>query len=134
MKQSAIVINSLGIVGSLVMSLPMPWRVRMGIASILGRVMGWGLKHNASIYTYVIERNRQFGMGKQQDGEMQSIHALNRVVRELARRQIVPELVKTAVRDAEAESISSVELPRYLGIRFFGTDDTAHLLRNLPGY
>src|SRR4051812_33357888 len=105
MRHSAVVISGLGAVGSLVMSLPMPWRVRMGIASVLGRVMGWALTHKASIYEYVIDRNRQFGMGKQQPGEMQSIHALNRVLKEIARRQIVLDLVKVAVRDAEAANI-----------------------------
>jgi hypothetical protein len=134
MRRSGFVISGLGIIGSLVMSLPMPWRIRMGIASILGRVMGWALTHNASIYRYVIDRNREFGMGKQQPGEMQSIHALQRVIKEIERRQIVLGLLKNAVRDAKADNISMVELPRYLGHRFFGVDETAQLLKNLPGY
>jgi hypothetical protein len=131
MRKSALLISGLGITGSLVMSLPMPWRVRMGIASILGRVMGWGLTRKASIYTYVIDRNQRFGMGKQSHGEMQSIHALNRVVKEMDKRHIDPERVKLAMKDAEAAGISSVELPRF---QILGSEETQRLLCKLPGY
>jgi hypothetical protein len=128
------VITVLGVVESLAMSLPMPWRLRMGIASILGRVIGWSLHRIPGIYGFVIDRNRQFGMGKQEYGEMQSIYALKVALREMERRRISPTRIREAVKAAEVHQISNVELPRFLSVTILGEEETKALFRRVPGF
>jgi hypothetical protein len=96
--------------------------------------MGKLLTHSNSIYRFVINRNRQFGMGKQDHGEMQSIHALKIVLKEIERRGIRPASVREVMTRAEAEAVPPVALPAYLGSHLLGAEDTDRLVRHLPGY
>ncbi len=127
-------IGALGTVESLFMSLPMTWSMRMRFAQVLGIAVRWALYRFPSIYDYTIARNREFGMGKQEFGEMQSVYALNKVLLEIDRRGIPPAAVRQAVEEAERDEVSDLHLPIFLGRKLLGQADYARLLKGVPEF
>ena len=125
------------IFGSLVglfVSLPMPWKVRVEVASILEDILAFLLKFAPSIYGFIIDDNIKFGMGKQHNGEMESIMALEIVVQEMEKQQVEPEAIKLVLNEAKAEKINNCELPKYLATRFFGSQRANILLDRIIAF
>lgn len=131
---SRLVIRGLGTAESLFASLPLSWSVRMRFAEILGVAVRWSLYRFPFLYEYTIAKNREFGMGKQEFGEMQSIYALQKVLQECDRQKIDIRLMKAAMLGAEHQRISDVDLPNYLGPKLLGTDRYRQLLHGLPEF
>lgn len=130
----AFVIRFLGTISGLISALPMPWKVRMWMASAQGRIMRWILDHVPGVYEFVIAQNVKYGMGKQEQGEMQSIWALNRIVRQIENKAIPLSQVQQAIRVAEAQRISQVEFPRFLGHHLLGATETDRILSKFVDY
>jgi hypothetical protein len=113
------------IVGScigLVASAPLPWRVRMAMARAMERSLRLLLRVFPELYAFIIQQNRRHQMGKQHQGEMQSIMAPELLMREAERRNLSADLVKQALAEAKARGIGPVELPGFLGERLLGAD------------
>ncbi|MEA2599471.1 MAG: hypothetical protein QOF89_463 [Acidobacteriota bacterium] len=127
------VVRILGTLESLIASLPMPWKMRMWIGGLLGRMVAWVFDHVPGIYVYLINENRRFGMGKSEHGEMQSIRALNKVLRELEQRGVPPARVRSALAQAEEQKISKVQLPRFLSDRLLGAQETELIFSRYAG-
>ncbi|HKH47254.1 MAG TPA: hypothetical protein VKM72_21580 [Thermoanaerobaculia bacterium] len=128
-----IVVRILGTIESLIASLPMPWRTRMWIGGILGRIMALVFDNVPGIYRYLINENRRFGMGKSEHGEMQSIRALNKVLRELEKRGVPPAQVRDALDRAASQGVANVQLPRFLSAQILGESETNLIFRAYVG-
>jgi hypothetical protein len=126
-------VRVLGTIESLIASLPMPWKMRMWMGGMLGRIMAWIFDHVPGIYAYIINENRRFGMGKNEHGEMQSIRALNRVLREIESQGVSPTRVKEILDQAEKEGITKVHLPRFLSLHTLGEPKTNLLFSHYAG-
>jgi hypothetical protein len=70
-------------------------------------------------------------MGKQQAGEMESIMGLELVLQEVEKRKITPLQLKEVFNESKAKGIKPVDLPRFLGERLLGAEDTDRLLTNI---
>lgn len=128
------VIRFLGTTSGLISALPMPWRVRMGMARTQGAIMSWVLAHVPGVYGFIIRQNVRYGMGKQQQGEMQSIWALHRIIRQLERESVALSRVAEVVQLAEVAGVTEVELPRYLGTHLLGASATEEILSEFVDY
>ena len=106
----------------------------MWMASIQGKLMYWILTHVPGVYSFVIKQNVRYEMGKQEQGEMQSIWALNRVVRQIEKQGIPLARVKEVIQLAEREKVSNVEFPRFIGRTLLGVDETDKLLSGFVDY
>ncbi|HSK81716.1 MAG TPA: hypothetical protein VLQ45_35010 [Thermoanaerobaculia bacterium] len=127
------IVRVLGTIESMIASLPMPWRVRMWMGGVLGRIMAWIFDHVPGIYAYIINENRRYGMGKSEHGEMQSIRALNKVLREIDRRGVPLSQVQGIVARAQEQGVTKVQMPRFISTHILGEEETRLILSPYPG-
>lgn len=118
-----------GSIVGLTASLPWPWKVRVLMARTIQQTLRALLAWHPGLYRIIIGENRRYGMGKQQDGEMESIMGMEVLVRELERRGIAPARIKTVIEEARAAGINDLELCRFLGERLLGEDADSLLKR-----
>ena len=122
-------IRLLGIMVALVISLPLPWKARVLVAKMLHVMMSFLLAHIPQIYESVIAENRRHRMGKQNSGEMQSIMALEMVLRELEARNFQPEALRYTIMEAEKNNIGNDNLAEYICDNTLGSHETKKILQ-----
>jgi hypothetical protein len=122
-----------GSIVGLMASLPWPWRVRVFIAKMIQQSLRVLLAWYPGLYRFVIGENTRYGMGKQQDGEMESIMGMEMVVCEAERRGVSPERIKVVLDDARAAGVKDVDLFRFLCERLFG-EEAHSLLKRIVAF
>lgn len=73
-------------------------------------------------------------MGKQHEGEMESIMGMEMVLREIERRKINAREVKAVLDEARTAGIKDIDLFRFLGERLLGDDDAHRLLKRIIAF
>ena len=123
-----------GSIVGLTASLPWPWKVRVVMAHAIQQILRALLACYPGLYRVIIHENRRYGMGKQQDEEMESIMGMEIVVREIERREPNAEQIKAILDEARAAGIQDVKLFRFLGERLLGEEEGHRLLKRIVAF
>jgi len=128
------IIRFLGSLVGLTASLPLPWKVRVWMAFAMEKVLSLILAYFPQVYKVIIGANKRYGMGKQREGEMESIMGMEVIVREIERRGITPVRIKAILNGAKREKIDPIDLPRFLGNQLLGQKYTDHILDRIVAF
>lgn len=128
------IIRILGTIVGFIIALPLPWKARVLFARLLQISLSILLAHVPKIYDFVIGENRRHNMGKQNKGEMQSIMAMECVLREIEVRHIEAEYLKCILERAEIQNISETEFGVFIGENVLGIQDTNKLIDKIIAF
>lgn len=128
------IVRVLGSIVGMISSLPMPWKLRVGLAAFLDKTLSLILRIFPQIYQFIIGQNRRYEMGKQHYGEMQSIMEMEVLMRELDAQGVTPEQLKTTISKAEEENIGNIEFPRFIAKEIFGEERTKQFFHRLSAF
>jgi len=128
------IIKYLGSLVGLVASLPLPWKVRVWVAMLIEKALSLILAYYPQVYQFIIGENKRYGMGKQREGEMESIMGMETILREFESLGIAPARVREIFDEAERTRIDLIDLPRFLGNKLLGQKDTDRLLHRIVAF
>jgi len=120
-----------GAVVSSVAMLPLSWGMRVGWYRLVHCLVNTGLGYFSSIYSMLADDGVRYGMGKAEDSQMQSIKALELVLKELERRRVQPADVSKAYAALKADGVPPVEVPYALARSLLDEANQSQLFKHI---